>query len=348
LVYAIAFAESKMTSMTSPMTVLTGVKPTGSPHIGNYLGAIRPAIEYANRPGVDSLLFIADYHALINNPSPEELREQSYEVAANWIALGTDPKRTLIYRQSDVPETFELTWILTCFTEKGLMNRAHAYKAKVDENKEAGRDADAGVNMGLYSYPILMTADIVLYDAHKVPVGQDQVQHLEIARDIVNKINHHYKKDLLRAPQPLLHETMAVVPGLDGRKMSKSYDNTIPIFIDSKKMRKLVMKIKTDSSPPEAPKDPAKSDIFRLYQPFATPEEVEALRKRYATGLGWGEAKEALFQAMDRHFTEPRAKYEGLMADKPALEKLLLEGAVKARAIAQRTLKRVREAMGLS
>jgi tryptophanyl-tRNA synthetase len=330
------------------MTVLTGVKPTGSPHIGNYLGAIRPAIELANRPDVNSLLFIADYHALISTPTPEELRTQTYEVAATWIALGVDPKKSLFYRQSDVPETFELTWILSCFTEKGLMNRAHAYKAKVAENEANKRDADFGVNLGLYSYPVLMTADIVLYDADKVPVGADQVQHLEIARDIVQKLNHHYGTEALKAPAALVQESVAVVPGLDGRKMSKSYQNTIPIFTDSKRLRKLVMKIKTDSTAPEEPKDPAKSDLFSLYQHFATKDEIEALRKRYQTGIGWGEAKEALYLAMDRAFTEPRARYEALMSDTAKLEAMLQDGARRARATAQRTLSRVRKATGLS
>ncbi len=332
----------------SATTILTGVKPTGSPHIGNYLGAIRPAIEQANQPEINSLLFIADYHALISTPDHAELRQLTYEVAATWLALGTDPKKTIFYRQSDVPETYELAWILTCFTEKGLMNRAHAYKAKVAENEQVGRDTDFGVNLGLYSYPVLMAADIVLYDAHKVPVGADQVQHIEIARDIVHKLNHHCGKEILRAPEPLLHQSMAVVPGLDGRKMSKSYQNTIPIFLDSKKLRKLVMKIKTDSTPPEEPKDPAKSDVFRLFEPFASPDEREALRQRFQRGIGWGEAKEALYLVMERQFAEPRARYEALMADTASLEKMLSEGAIRARVIASRTLSRVRQAIGLN
>lgn len=331
----------------SVTTILTGVKPTGTPHIGNYLGAIRPAIEMANRPDVNSLLFIADYHALTSTPDAEELKDLTYQVAATWLALGMDPKKTVFYRQSDVPETFELAWILSCFTEKGLMNRAHAYKAKVAENEAAGRDSDHGVNMGLYEYPVLMAADIVLYDAHKVPVGADQIQHLEIARDIVHKINHHYGKEVLRAPEALVQESVAVVPGLDGRKMSKSYQNTIPIFLESKKLRKLVMKMKTDSSQPEDPKDPEKSDIYALYQHFATAEEIKTLAGRYQTGIGWGEAKEALFVALDRKFTDPRARFEALMNDKAGIEKILKEGAVRARILAGKTLSRMREAIGL-
>jgi tryptophanyl-tRNA synthetase len=334
--------------MNATQTILTGVKPTGSPHIGNLLGAIRPAIELANRPDVASLLFIADYHAVTSAPAPDELRALTYEVTATWLSLGTDPKKTIVYRQSDVPETFELAWILSCFTEKGLMNRAHAYKAKTAENEAAGRDADHGVNIGLYSYPVLMSADIVVHDAHKVPVGADQVQHLEIARDIVQKLNHHAGKEVLRAPEALVQETVAVVPGLDGRKMSKSYQNTIPIFLESKKLRKLVMKIKTDSSAPEDPKDPAKSDIFAMYKHFATKEEVAALAKRYQTGIGWGEAKEALYLALDRELAGPRAKYEALMADTGTLEKILKEGGARARVSAQRTLSRVRQALGLN
>lgn len=327
-------------------TVLTGVKPTGMPHVGNYVGAIRPALEMASQPGVRSLLFVADYHALTHVHSAKELQEMTYEVAATWLALGLDPSKTIFYRQSDVREVFELNWILSCFTEKGLMNRAHAYKAKVDENEAAGRQPDEGVNMGLYGYPVLMTSDIVLYDADKVPVGADQLQHLEIARDIVQKLNHTYGSEVLKAPEAIIQKSAAVVPGLDGRKMSKSYNNHIPLFLEPKKLRKLVMKIKTDSTPPEAPKNPDESDIFTLFTHFSTDGEISELRKRYETGIGWGHAKEALFEAMDKHLAPARAKYDSLMADKSQIDEILSQGADRARAIAEEVMDRVRTAIG--
>ena len=327
-------------------TILTGVKPTGMPHVGNFVGAIRPALKLAATEGVDSLLFVADYHALINVQNPDELRQMTYEVAATWLALGLDPEKTVFYRQSDVSEVFELNWILSCFTEKGLMNRAHAYKARSDENQQKGRSPDEGISMGLYGYPVLMAADIVLYDADKVPVGADQLQHLEIARDIVQRINHNYGKEVLKTPEAMIQKETATIPGLDGRKMSKSYQNTIPLFLESKKLRKLIMKIKTDSSPPEAPKNPDESDVFGLYSHFATPEEVDALRVRYQTGIGWGEAKQALYEVIERSVEKPREKYLSLMADTDQIEAVLVEGAERAREIAQGVLRRVREAIG--
>ncbi len=375
--------------MIAPFTILTGVKPTGTPHIGNYIGAIRPAIELANHSAatVKSLLFIADYHAMTSTPDASELRNQTYEVAASWLALGTRPERTIVYRQSDVPETFELAWILSCFTEKGWVNRAHAYKSKQAENLNANRDPDQGVNFGLYSYPVLMAADIVLFNASIVPVGPDQIQHLEIARDIVQKLNAHCRKnspngdflqpqsvppevlsnarfegmtlfstlgevmetrahDTLRMPLPgVLHPQ--TVPGLDGQKMSKSYQNTIPIFLDSSKLRKLVMKIKTDPSPESAPKDPDSSIVFQLYKYFATSEELASMRADLRKGLGWGYAKERLFTAMDRELAPFRQKYDALINDRNQLDQILEDGALRARHIAVRTLSRVRRALGL-
>lgn len=329
--------------------VLTGVKPTGMPHLGNYLGAIRPAIELAGQQNIESFLFIADYHALTNHPNSDELKAMTYEVAATWLALGVDPNRTVFYRQSDVPEVFELNWILSCFTEKGLMNRAHAYKARVAENEAASKTSiDEGINMGLYGYPVLMTADIVLYDADQVPVGQDQVQHLEIARDIVGKFNHHYRGEALKAPGVLVQKELALVPGLDGRKMSKSYNNHIPLFVDSKKLRKLIMKIKTDSTPPEDPKDPASSEIFTLYKHIATKKEVDDLRHRYQQGIGWGEAKQALFEVLDEKLKAPRERYGELMGDTRAIDSLLEQGAVRARQVACNVMNRVRKAIGKS
>lgn len=327
-------------------TVLTGVKPTGQPHIGNFVGAIRPSIQMSRRPETKSYLFIADYHSLTNTHDPKRLREMIYEVAATWLACGLDPKHNHFYRQSAVPEILELHWILSCFTPKGLMNRAHAYKAKVQENQEHGKeDLDFGVNMGLYNYPILMAADILMFNADEVPVGEDQGQHIEIARDIAQKFNRTYG-EILRLPK-FVAQSLKLIPGLDGRKMSKSYDNHIPLFLESGKLRKLIMKIKTDSSPPEATKDPATSTIFDIFREFATPEEIEALRGRYAQGLGWGEAKEALFQVIDREVARPREEYERWLKSPDEMDKILAEGAEVARQHARALLQRIRQTIGI-
>lgn len=327
-------------------TVLTGVKPTGTPHLGNFVGAIRPALELSARTDRQSFLFIADYHALTTQPEPENLRQSSYSVAASFLALGLDPERTVLYRQSDVPEIFEITWILSCFTAKGLMNRGHAYKAKIAQNEEQGKaDQDAGINMGLFSYPVLMSADILSFDANEVPVGEDQIQHLEIARDLAEKVNHFYQADVFRVPDAVVKKNSEVV-GIDGRKMSKSYDNTLPIFMESKKLRKRIMKITTDSAPPEAPKSTEGSLIFDFYKHFASEQEVSALATRYATGIGWGEAKQALFEVIDRTFEEPRERYEALMAETSKIDKILRQGAEKARSRASVVLSRVKKAVG--
>lgn len=328
--------------------VLTGVKPTGKVHIGNYIGAMRPALNHAAHFS-KSLFFIADYHALTSIPDPKELKELTYDVAASWIAAGLDPSKTTIYRQSDVHEVFEIFWVLSCFSAKGLMNRAHAYKARVQENEAEGKsDLDAGVNMGLYNYPILMASDILSFDTDLVPVGEDQIQHLEIARDLAQKVNHTYKKPVLKVPEFSVQKDAKVVPGLDGRKMSKSYDNTIPMFADPKALRKVVMKIKTDSLPPEAPKSTQGSVIFDLYKEFATPAQVKDLAMKYQTGIGWGDAKQLLFEAMDAHLAPMRERYLALMSDKTELDQILEVGAGRARLQAREVLKRVRHAVGMS
>jgi len=243
--------------MANQLTLLTGIKTTGTPHLGNFAGAIRPAIEASRNPGVRAYYFLADYHALINVWDPDAMARSTLEIAAAWLALGLDPERCVLYRQSDIPEIFELTWMLSCLTAKGLMNRAHAYKAAVAENEAAGlaEDPDRGITMGLYNYPVLMAADILMFKADRVPVGRDQLQHLEMTRDIAARFNHHFGEHLA-LPEALIQDESAVIAGLDGRKMSKSYGNVIPIFGTSKQLRKLIMRIKTDSSPPEAPKDP--------------------------------------------------------------------------------------------
>jgi len=327
--------------------VLTGITTTGTPHLGNYVGAIRPAIEASRDPNVQPFYFLADYHALIKCQEPERIHRSTLEIAATWLALGLDTDNAVFYRQSDVPEITELTWILSCVTAKGLMNRAHAYKAAVAENQEKGeRDPDKGVTMGLYCYPILMAADILLFRANKVPVGKDQIQHLEMARDIAARFNHIYGEHFV-LPEAVVREETAVLQGLDGRKMSKSYDNTIPIFAPEKKLRKLIMKIKTNSLPPEAPKDPDTCTLFSIYRAFATPEEVEALRRRYAEGIAWGEMKQFLFEYLNGLFKEARERYEDLLQHPEVIERELRKGAERARRVARPFMAEIRRAVGI-
>jgi tryptophanyl-tRNA synthetase len=325
---------------------LTGIKPTGILHIGNYFGAIKPALELAE--AYDARYFIADYHALNTMKNPGELTAHIRQVAAGWLAAGLDPERVIFYRQSSVPETFELTTILMAFTAKGLLNRAHAYKAAVQENAEKGDDPDAGINMGLFTYPVLMAADILLFDSDVVPVGKDQTQHVEMAQDIAQAVNFNYKAELLRIPEVSVRESVAVVPGLDGRKMSKSYGNVIPLFAPEKELRKLFMRIVTNSQGVAESKDPETSQIYLLYKLFATAEEQQALANRYrAGGMGWGEAKEELFRAANRELTPLRQRFEELMADPAGLETVLARGAEKARPIAAQTVARLRKAAGI-
>jgi tryptophanyl-tRNA synthetase len=325
---------------------LTGIKPTGLPHIGNYFGAIRPALDLVGQ--YEARYFIADYHALNQTKDPKELAASIREVAAAWLACGLDPDKVLMYRQSSVPETFELATVLMCFTPKGLMNRAHAYKAQVQLNEEEGRDIDSGVNMGLFTYPVLMAADILLFDTDAVPVGRDQVQHVEMTADIAQALNHNYGSEVLRIPQALVRAESAIVPGLDGRKMSKSYGNSIPLAMPEKDLRKLVMRIVTNSQGVEEPKDPDTCSIYALHSFFASKEEKTALAARYrAGGMGWGQAKEALFEVMNRELSPLRARYEAIMADPVSLDRILAQGAQKAREIASRTISRVRKAVGM-
>ena len=325
---------------------LTGVQPTGDLHIGNYFGAIKPALELAKE--YEARYFIADYHALNSVKNPRELNANIRGVTAGWLAAGLDPEKTLLYRQSSIPEVFELTIILMAFTSKGLMNRAHAYKAAVQVNNERGDDPDAGVNMGLFTYPALMAADIVLFDSDVVPVGQDQMQHIEIAQDIAQSVNANYGQQVLKVPQGIIQQAVAVIPGLDGRKMSKSYDNVIPLFASEKNLRKTIMRIITNSQPVEEPKDPETSQIFTFYKLFATPEEQNALAARYrAGGMGWGEAKEELFRVVNRELSPMRQRFDELIADPKGLDTILAKGAERAREIAAGTLKRLRKATGI-
>ncbi|MHC0035565.1 tryptophan--tRNA ligase [Pseudoneobacillus sp. C159] len=325
--------------------ILTGIKPTGQIHLGNYIGAIKPALELAKVPDYQSVYFVADFHGLTKIHNAAEFRELSYGIAATWLALGLDPSKVIFYRQSDIPEIFELNWILACFSSKGLMNRAHAYKALIDTNREMNRDLDFGVNMGIFTYPILMAADILMFKSDLVPVGKDQIQHVEIARDIAESFNHHYG-ETFKLPNFQVQEETAVLPGLDGRKMSKSYKNTIPLFEEPGNLQKLINKIKTDSLPPEAPKDPDSSTLFTLYKEFATPLEVEGMRRQYMSGIGWGEVKKELFVVIDRFIEEPRQKYMELIASPEQLDKTLLDGAEKAREMTVPFLREIKRKIG--
>jgi len=325
---------------------LTGITTTGTPHLGNFVGSIRPSVEASLRPGVQSFYFLADYHALIKCEDPVRIQRSTLEIAASWLAAGLNPDHVVFYRQSDIPEIPELNWLLSCVTGKGLLNRAHAYKASQDKNAEAGREADDGVTAGLFMYPVLMGADILLFKAHKVPVGRDQVQHIEMARDIASSFNHLYGEHFV-LPEAAVDEHVALLPGLDGRKMSKSYNNTIPLFTPRDQLRKLIMGLLTDSRPPGEPKDTEGSALFQIYQAFATEAETEALRQHYAAGIAWGDAKQILFERVDQVITPMRDRYESLMADPGQIEDTLLAGAERARTLATPFTRELRTAVGL-
>ena len=332
----------------SKQTWLTGITTSGTPHLGNYVGAIRPAVLASQNREQEGFYFLADYHALIKNQNPQMLRQSRQEISAAWLALGLDTDHATFYRQSDIPEIPELTWMLTCMTAKGLMNRAHAYKGVVQENQESGAsDPDKGISMGLFSYPILMAADILMFKATHVPVGRDQIQHLEMTRDIAQRFNHHYG-DLLALPQVVVEERASVLQGLDGRKMSKSYGNTIPLFEPSKKLRKSIMKIKTNSQEPGEPKEVEGNTVFEIYRAFATNEQCEGFRQAYADGIAWGEAKQQLFELLDQQLDEPRQRYDELMANPSMIDAVLDEGAQKARAHSQPFMAQLREAVGVA
>ncbi len=328
--------------------VLTGITTTGTPHLGNYVGAIRPAIEASRRDDVDAFFFLADYHALIKSDDAARIERSRLEIAASWLAAGLDPQRVTFYRQSDIPEIPELTWFLTCIASKGMLNRAHAYKAAVDKNAAAGEDADAGISAGLYMYPVLMAADILAFDANQVPVGRDQIQHIEMARDLGQRFNHLHGHEFFVLPEALIEEQVATLPGLDGRKMSKSYDNTIPLFAGgAKQLREAIMRIVTDSRAPGEPKDPDSSALFTIFRAFAGEAETAAFRQALLGGIGWGEAKQALYERIEADVAPMRERYEALMADPAAIEATLRQGAQKARAIATPKLAALREVLGL-
>ncbi|QQE89773.1 tryptophan--tRNA ligase [Azotobacter chroococcum] len=329
--------------------ILTGITTTGTPHLGNYAGAIRPAIVASRDPHADSFYFLADYHALIKCDDPERIQRSRLEIAATWLACGLDAEKTTFYRQSDIPEITELAWLLTCVTAKGLLNRAHAYKASVDKNLEVGEDPDAGVTMGLFSYPVLMAADILMFNANKVPVGRDQIQHVEMARDIGQRFNHLFGRgsEFFTLPEAVVEAEVATLPGLDGRKMSKSYDNTIPLFGSTRQLKDAIARIITDSREPGEPKDPDSSHLFTLYQAFAAPEQLAGFRADLLAGLAWGEAKQRLLQLLENELGEARERYQTLIARPLDLEDILQAGAAKARRIATPFLGELREAVGL-
>jgi tryptophanyl-tRNA synthetase len=330
----------------SKQRVLTGITTTGTPHLGNYVGAIRPAIAASQNPELQSFYFLADYHALIKCDDAARIEQSRREIAATWLALGLDTEKAVFYRQSDIPEIPELCWLLSCMAAKGLMNRAHAYKAAVAANEDAGEDPDYGVTMGLYGYPVLMAADILMFNANTVPVGKDQIQHVEMARDIAGRFNHHYGEHFV-LPQVQVDDKVAVLQGLDGRKMSKSYNNTIPLFLPEKKLKKHINKIKTNLLEPGEPKDPDTSTVFQIWEAFATDEQTQAMRAKFAEGIAWGEAKRELFELVNNQLGDAREAYEDLMARPADIEDILQQGATRAREYSQPLIAKLRSAVGL-
>ena len=326
--------------------VLTGITTTGTPHLGNYVGAIRPTVQASRNTQTDGFYFLADYHALIKCDEPARIQRSTLEIAASWIASGLDPDKVTFYRQSDIPEIPELTWLLTCVTGKGVLNRAHAYKAAVDKNNTAGHDPDSDVTAGLFMYPVLMGADILMFKAHKVPVGRDQIQHIEMARDMASSFNHLYGEHFV-LPEAVIEESVALLPGLDGRKMSKSYDNTIALFAPAAQMRKQISAIVTDSKAPGEPKATEGSALFQIYQAFASTEETEAMARAYGDGIGWGDAKQMLFERIDREIAPMREHYQALIDNPAQMDKLLRAGADKARQLATPFMGELRHAVGL-
>ena len=326
--------------------VLTGITTTGTPHLGNYVGAIKPAIEASTNEDLQGFYFLADLHALIKCHESEKIHQSTKEIAATWLAAGLDTSKTVFYRQSDVPEITELAWMLSCMSAKGLMNRAHAYKAAVDKNLAEGEDPDNAVTMGLYCYPVLMAADILIFNADKVPVGKDQIQHIEMARDIAARFNHHFG-ETFSMPEAVVDVSGEVLQGLDGRKMSKSYNNTIPLFLPEKQLRKHINKIKTNLLEPGEPKDPNGSAVFQIWSAFASESQQAYMRQEFANGIAWGEAKKQLFELINTELFEAREKYNALMEDSDSIERALKEGAEKARDYSAPLMAKVRKAMGI-
>ncbi len=332
--------------MAKQRRVLTGITTTGTPHLGNYVGAIKPAIAASQDPATQSFYFLADYHALVKCEDPGRVAQSTLEIAATWLALGLDTEKSVFYRQSDVPQIPELTWFLNCVTAKGLMNRAHAYKAAVADNEAASEDVDLGINMGLFSYPVLMAADILMFNADTVPVGRDQLQHLEMARDIAQRFNHRYGEHFV-LPEGQVDEHVATLPGTDGRKMSKSYDNTIGLWLPEKALRKAIMRIKTNSQEPGEPKDPDEASLFSIYAAFADASQRTQMRQAFADGIAWGEAKQQLFELINEELAEARGRYEALIAEPGQVEDILQAGGERARSMAKPFMEQLRDAVGI-
>ncbi|TDK29928.1 tryptophan--tRNA ligase [Luteimonas terrae] len=331
-----------------PLRVLTGITTSGTPHLGNYVGAVRPAIQASRAPGTESFYFLADLHSLIKAQDPARTQRSTLEIAATWLAAGLDPAKVWFYRQSDVPETTELMWLLTCVAGKGILNRAHAYKAAVDRNRADGEDDDAAVTAGLFMYPVLMAADILIFNADRVPVGRDQIQHIEMARDFAQRFNHVYGRDWFTLPEVVIDDNVATLPGLDGRKMSKSYENTIPLFVPQAQLKKLVFSILTDSRSPGEAKSTEGSALFQLYQAFATPDETAGFAQAFADGIGWGDAKQQLFDVVEREIAPMRERYEALIARPGDIEDILRDGGRRLRErYATPLLQQLRDAVGL-
>lgn len=324
------------------MIVLTGIKPTGRPHLGNYLGAIAPALSY--QANSTCYYFIADYHALVSHPDPRAFASHSFEVATTWLACGLDPTKSLLYRQSDIPEIFELQWILSCFTAKGLLNRAHAYKAAIADSPS--HSPDDKITMGLFCYPVVMAADILVARSNLVPVGIDQKQHVEIARDIAKKFHHHYRKQVFTIPEIDIHQKKSLV-GIDGRKMSKSYGNHIPLFCSLAELKKRISKIPTDSSAATEAK-PCEGTLYELYRAFSSPQELASLADLYASGTGWGQVKDMLGQQIANYFAEATDRYQQISADPSMVEDILQQSAKKVRNLARDVLGEVKEVIGIS
>jgi len=328
--------------------VLTGITPSGTPHIGNYVGAVRPAIAASRAPGTESFYFLSDLHSLIKTQDPARVQQSTLEIAATWLAAGLDPETVWFYRQSDIPEISELMWLLTCIAGKGQLNRAHAYKAAVDKNRAEGLDEDAGISAGLFLYPVLMAADILMFGAHQVPVGRDQVQHIEMARDFGQRFNHVYGREWFTLPEALIDDKVATLPGLDGRKMSKSYDNVIPLFAEPAELKRLMFSIVTDSRAPGDAKDTQNSALFQIYQAFASPEQTRAFAQAFADGIAWGEAKQQVFALLDAEIAPLRERYQALMARPGEIEEILRTGAQRLRErYATPLMAQLREAVGL-
>ena len=345
---AVKLAVFRLQKDAMTTRVLTGITTSGTPHLGNYVGAVRPAVAASRNPGVESFYFLADLHSLIKAQDPARTQRSTLEIAATWLAAGLEPDKVWFYRQSDIPEITELTWFLTCVASKGILNRAHAYKAAVDKNRADGEDDDAAVTAGLFMYPVLMAADILIFNANQVPVGRDQIQHIEMARDFGQRFNHVYGKEYFALPEVLIDDNVATLPGLDGRKMSKSYNNTIPLFVPREELKKLVFSILTDSRGPGEAKDTEGSALFQLYQAFASAEETAAFAQAFADGIGWGDAKQKLFERIDAEITPLRERYLALMARPEEIEAILRDGAQRLRMkYAIPLLTELRHAVGL-